>query len=826
MGMKKHLYLISAALAVSGAIRAETICSGQGPSVAVNLQTGVRTTDGGREMVIYDASWYEGGATVRVDGMGAIPLMGTNGTAEWTPTLCRHHLTLEAFNASEIVVGREFADFSLADGAHCGPETNSAVAPTCTEVGRTAAFTCLRCSEVFPSQQISPLGHFGVITKPEVEPAFGVEGLTAEIACVRCGAILQAQTSIAALAPVRNVTARQLWPHKKVEVCFDVGSDIGSNAFSTDMVLSASSSYGLLLPEPVLSSTGAYAWTKDSSVYKTGDYSWKSGNAGKANSSSEITTTVSGATKVSFYWKVSSQLNYDKLHFYVDGSEKTTAISGTKDWTLVSVALDSSSSHTLKWSFTKNGSGNSGQDCGWIDGLELTGKSITAAAVLGDESCTHGHHVLAWDLEADGIVIDSTNVMFTVGFGTESAGSVTGVPVDTSSLHDGMNVSGAMELGYSPFEGGEATIRIDGETAVSSADSGVFLWQPQTIGLHTLQHVSGTNTWTRTVSVTSLAFEEEEEPAPPADEDENISLSSTSRHFAQGGGSASIVTSGSGTWTAASSASWITIPASLSSRNAGMPVVYQVAASDRAEPRTGCIYVSGHVFTVTQDGVGAALDATSADFGPAGGTGSFTVLAGAQANWQVRSNVDWISVERTSGTGEATVSFTVAPFHAVSTRSGTITAAGCTFTVNQTGRSLSLSATDASYTALGLTADRDYTAHVVAIVVTALADAEWGVEVDASWLSVADAGSGRGGGTVAVAANENPSWLARTGTVRIGTETLVVRQAGRPPGPGTLSFDISPAETTASVKGANGLVAVAATPDLPWSAESRVTGSP
>ena len=120
MGMKKHLYLISAALAVSGAIRAETICSGQGPSVAVNLQTGVRTTDGGREMVIYDASWYEGGATVRVDGMGAIPLMGTNGTAEWTPTLCRHHLTLKAFNASEIVVGREFADFSLADGAHCG----------------------------------------------------------------------------------------------------------------------------------------------------------------------------------------------------------------------------------------------------------------------------------------------------------------------------------------------------------------------------------------------------------------------------------------------------------------------------------------------------------------------------------------------------------------------------------------------------------------------------------------------------------------------------------------------------------------------------------
>ena len=670
------------------------------------------------------------------------------------------------------------------------------------------------------------MGHFGVITKPEVEPAFGVEGLTAEISCARCGTILQAQTAVSALAPVRNVTARQLWPHKKVEVCFDVGSDIGNVVSPTSRVMLSAQSEALR-PEPEFSSTGSYAWVKDTSVSKTGDYSWKSGNAGVANSSSIITTQISGASKVSFYWKVSSQSGYDKLHFYIDGSEKATAISGTKDWAQVSVTIDSSSSHTLKWSFTKNNSTNSGQDCGWIDGLKITYvdvATIAASALFGDISSTTGHHVLVWDLETDGVNVDTTNVTFVVGLGTGGsvAVSVSGIPVNTSSsLHDGMNVSGAMELGYSPFEGGEATIRIDGETAVSSAKSGVFLWQPQTVGLHTLQHVSGTNTWTRTMSVTSLAFDEEEGPDPPTDEDENISISSTSRHFAKGGGSASIVTSGSGTWTATASASWITIPAALSSRNAGLPVVYQVAASDRAEPRTGYIYVSGHVFTVTQDGVGATLDSYSADFGPAGGTGSFTVLAGAQTGWQVRSNVDWISVGTTAGTGEAAVSYTVAPLHSVATRTGTITAAGCTFTVNQTGRRLAISATDSSYTALGLTADRDYAAHVVAIVVTAAADTTWDVDVDASWLSVADAGSGHGGGTVAVAANENPSWLARTGRVRIGTETLVVRQAGRPAGAGTLSFAISPAETTASVKGANGLIAVMATPDLPWSAESR-----
>jgi methionyl-tRNA synthetase len=56
------------------------------------------------------------------------------------------------------------------------------------------------------------------------------------------------------------------------------------------------------------------------------------------------------------------------------------------------------------------------------------------------------------------------------------------------------------------------------------------------------------------------------------------------------------------------------------------------------------------VFTITQDGLGAALDVYSADFETDGGAGSFTVLADAQTSWKVRSNVDWISVA-VEGTG-------------------------------------------------------------------------------------------------------------------------------------------------------------------------------
>ena len=865
-----------------------TTCSGRSASVKLDLRTGVRTTTGGTESVVYDAAWYEDGATVRVEGMDGAPLTGTAGVGSWTPSLCRHHLTLKALDASGTLVGSESADFALAVGGHTGPETTPAVAPTCTAAGRTAAFTCSRCGEVVASQPISPLGHFGVIAKPEVEPAFGVEGMTAEIACARCGEILQAQTTVNALDPVHNVTARQLWPHKKVEVCFDVGSDISDAAGTNDTFVLACSYGGVTWTSTHLhgdtSLTPGHhvlAWDLEADgiaidstnvtfsvgvgprttlVYEPGlsvkyyDIS-SSGYSTWTQSEAAMTNYFAGRTPTistnAFYW--GNNFAPGSINS-APSSSRVTQMSalGMLPWEEDFCRFHGDYALASKDSFSILASGRmeiveSGDYSFavmsddniviYIDGNKVCSTSWDALGT-GSISLSAGYHRISiayrentggqgfsvqWKKPGDSSYsfIPQTELATQI-IGFSEVGCANGVPVDTtSSLHDGMNVSGAMELGYSPFEGGEATILIDGETAVSAAESGVFLWQPRTTGPHALQHVSGTNTWTRTVSVTSLAFAETDEPNPPTEEDDNIAISSTSRHFAKGGGSSSIVTSGSGTWTASASASWITIPTALSSRNAGLPVVYQVAASDRAEPRTGYVYVSGHVFTVTQDGVGATLDSDSAGFGSAGGTGSFTVLAGAQTGWQAKSNVDWISVGTTAGTGEAAVSFTVAPLHSVSTRTGTITAAGCTFTVNQTGRRLAISATDSSYTALGLTADRDYAAHVVAIVVTAAADTTWDVDVDASWLSVADAWSGHGGGTVAVAANENPSWLARTGRVRIGTETLVVRQAGRPAGAGTLSFAISPAETTASVKGANGLIAVMATPDLPWSAESR-----
>ena len=375
------------------------------------------------------------------------------------------------------------------------------------------------------------------------------------------------------------------------------------------------------------------------------------------------------------------------------------------------------------------------------------------------------------------------------------------------------------------------SLAIDGASILVATNNGTYVWQPKTLGRHELSYFYKDTTSTNVFTISKLIFEEEPSPSPPDVEDENISISTTSKVFGTGGGSGSISTSGSGTWTATASDDWITFPA-YSSSTAGRPLAYRVAANSGVEERTGYIYVSGYVFTITQAGVGGELDGYSADFETDGGTGSFTVLADAQTSWKVRSNVDWISVTvegtgngelGTVGVGEQRVIYNVAPWNEVSTRSGTITAAGCTFTVIQTGRWMKSVVAEPGGAAVAgrppYLVERDYLSHVIAVTVNALAATQWDVEVDGMWISVVDAGSGHGGGNVSIAINENPSWLARSGTVRIGTEVLTIHQSGRPSS--ALDFDISPENTTASVKGANALISVTATPDLPWTAQSQ-----
>jgi subtilisin family serine protease len=83
-----------------------------------------------------------------------------------------------------------------------------------------------------------------------------------------------------------------------------------------------------------------------------------------------LATTVAGPTPLSFYWKVSSESNYDHLLFYIDGALQNY-ISGDVDWQQMNYSLGSGS-HVLTWIYSKDGSLSYGSDCGWVDRIVVT----------------------------------------------------------------------------------------------------------------------------------------------------------------------------------------------------------------------------------------------------------------------------------------------------------------------------------------------------------------------------------------------------------------------------------------------------------------------
>ena len=285
-----------------------------------------------------------------------------------------------------------------------------------------------------------------------------------------------------------------------------------------------------------------------------------------------------------------------------------------------------------------------------------------------------------------------------------------------------------------------------------------------------------------------------------------VTITTSARTFQKAGGAASVVVQGDGSWTATSDSSWIVIRQGASGNGAGS-CVYVVNANATADVRIGHIDIGGNMYTITQYGYDAMISPTSATFDRNGGGGSISVTVDAGVSWSAVPNDDWITVSPSSGTSIGTVNYTVAEYPGVVSRVGSITIGGKTFTITQTGVDVSISPEKAMM---------DEGADIVAVTVNALATTQWTVTPNASWISIIDKSSGYGDYVLTLAVNANPSFERRTGTVSIGTATFTISQAGA----STAALSIAPATATAAASGAYGNVAVYATPDAPWTAES------
>lgn len=298
-----------------------------------------------------------------------------------------------------------------------------------------------------------------------------------------------------------------------------------------------------------------------------------------------------------------------------------------------------------------------------------------------------------------------------------------------------------------------------------------------------------------------------------------FALSPTSINFpAQGGGGSVSVTldvdSTLCTWTAASNDPWLTLTSGASGAGPGS-VTYLVAATTSGIPRAGTLTIAGRTFTVTQ-AAGAcsyAISPPSEHFPGSGGTGSVAVTAPTGCPWTAASDVPWMGVlSSASGTGDGTVLYAVEASGESADRSGTLTIAAQTLTVNQ----------DAGVCAFVLSpgsASAPFGSSTGAVTVHAGTGCAWTASSNVPWISITSGASGSGTGTVGYAIAANPGPGSRTGTADIGGQTFTVFQAGPP----VCNFSLSPTGATLGQGGGSGSFKVTVGAGCSWTATSSAS---
>ena len=278
------------------------------------------------------------------------------------------------------------------------------------------------------------------------------------------------------------------------------------------------------------------------------------------------------------------------------------------------------------------------------------------------------------------------------------------------------------------------------------------------------------------------------------------------------------ITAGSDcSWTATSSATWLTITSGSSGAGPGT-LAYAVASNtSNCEARTGSLTIAGKTFTLTQSagGNGLFITPTNVSVAVAGvATGSVAVTAGAGCNWNASANADWLAITgSTNGSGSGVVMFSVASNESnCVARTGTLTIAGQTCTINQ--------ATGTGVYAL-TTPDANIGAEATAgsVVVATTASCSWTATCSASWLTITGDSSGIGSGTVSYAVHANTTnCVGRTGSLIIAGKTFTLTQSA-----GVAGLSITPTNVIASATGAPaGSVTVAAGNGCRWTASSDV----
>ena len=170
----------------------------------------------------------------------------------------------------------------------------------------------------------------------------------------------------------------------------------------------------------------------------------------------------------------------------------------------------------------------------------------------------------------------------------------------------------------------------------------------------------------------------------------SYALASSSQAFLSAGGTSTVsVTVLPGCpWQAASNVPWIGISSGAAGNGSGS-VAYSVAPNNSGASQTGTLTIAGLTFTVSQSaGSTCSYSATANNllFSATGGLSAGSVAATYPCSWTASSAVGWITIQNGStGLANGSVNYLVASNATGAGRVGSITIAGQSFTITQSG---------------------------------------------------------------------------------------------------------------------------------------------
>jgi uncharacterized protein (TIGR03437 family) len=294
----------------------------------------------------------------------------------------------------------------------------------------------------------------------------------------------------------------------------------------------------------------------------------------------------------------------------------------------------------------------------------------------------------------------------------------------------------------------------------------------------------------------------------------SYSVSPTSQEAsASGSGYSVAVTAGAGcAWTASTGTSWISLGATSGSGSGSLS--YTVSPNTNYASRSGAVTVAGTPVTVTQDALPCTtVLSPTAQSVPAAG-GGFSVGVTAPCSWNASTTTPWISLNANSGSGNGSVSYTVAVNSGV-LRTGAISIGNQTFLVTQAASQ----STSCSYTASATPASFPATGGTGQISVQTDSSCAWSVQNTVQWITMTAASSYSGNGTVNFTVTPNTSFQTRSTTLTAGGQSVTISQDASAP-PSSCAVSLNPTSFSAPYTGGTGTFAVTSS-GCSWSAVSN-----